>query len=62
MGPVPPFTNTTAVSIGAADDIHRKYPKLFEGVGFLKGFEAEINIDREVKPVAQPVRRIPVGL
>lgn len=35
---------------------------LFEGIGKLKGFQAKLHIDPDVKPVAQPVRRIPFGL
>ena len=35
---------------------------MFTGVGLLKGYELKLHIDESVKPVAQPVRRIPFGL
>ena len=39
-----------------------KYPKCFSGVGKLKGFQLQLHIDKSVRPVAQPPRRIPFGL
>ena len=42
--------------------IREKYKALFTGVGLLKGYELKLHIDESVKPVAQPVRRIPFGL
>ena len=35
---------------------------MFTGVGLLKAYELKLHIDESVKPVAQPVRRIPFGL
>ena len=43
-------------------DIQKEYKELFEGVGLLKGYELKLNINEAVKPVAQPVRRIPFAL
>ena len=43
-------------------DIKDKYKELFSGVGLLKGYELKLNIDDSVKPVAQPVRRIPFAV
>ena len=43
-------------------DIRDKYKELFTGVGLLKGYELKLNVDTSVKPVAQPVRRIPFGV
>ena len=43
-------------------DIRDKYKELFTGVGLLKGYELKLHIDTFVKPVAQPVRRIPSGV
>ena len=43
-------------------DIKEKYKELFNGVGFLRDYELKLNIDDSVKPVAQPVRRIPFGV
>ena len=39
-----------------------KYKELFNGVGLLKDYELKFNVDTFVKPVAQPVRRIPFGV
>ena len=35
---------------------------LFTGIGLLKDYELQLNVDKSVKPFAQPVRRIPFGL
>lgn len=43
-------------------DIKEKYKELFNGVGLLRDYELRLNIDDLVKPVAQPVRRIPFGV
>ena len=42
-------------------DIRVKYRELFNGEGLLKGYELTLNVDTSVKPVSQPVRRIPFG-
>ena len=42
--------------------IREKYKALFTGVGLLKGYELRLHIDESLKPVAQPVRRVPFGL
>ena len=52
-------------SVGAettGQDIKDRYKELFNGVGLLKDYEFKLNIDDSVKPVAQPVRRIPFGV
>lgn len=36
-----------------------KYPKLFKGIGRLKGKQAHLHIDDSIQPVAQQHRRIP---
>ena len=36
-----------------------KFPKVFSGLGKLKGYQLKFHIDEKVQPVAQPVRRIP---
>ena len=43
-------------------DIINKFPSLFNGVGLLKNYELNLHIDTAVKPVAQPVRKIPFQL
>ena len=44
------------------DDIRRIYQDLFTGIGLLKDYELKLHVDKSVKPVAQPVRRITFGL
>ena len=59
---VGPFQANNVVSEGLESCIRGKYKALFTGVGLLKGYELKLHIDESVKPVAQPVRRIPFGL
>ncbi|PFX28322.1 Uncharacterized protein K02A2.6 [Stylophora pistillata] len=47
---------------GSDADIHEKYREVFTGVGKLKDFLLKLHIKDDVKPVAQPVRRLPFGL
>ena len=45
------------------DTIINKYPEIFEErIGKLKDYEVKLHIDSEVKPIAQPHRRIPFHL
>ena len=39
-----------------------KYQDLFTGIGLLKDYELKLHGDDSMRPVAQPVRRIPFGL
>ena len=50
------------VSGGRDGDICSGYGGLFSGVGLLKGYKLKLHIDNSVKPVAEPLRRIPFGL
>ena len=43
-------------------DIQDKYKELFNRVGLLKCYELKVNVITSVKPVAQPIRRIPLGV
>ena len=36
-----------------------KFPKVFEGLGKLKGYQLKLHQDDSIPPVAQPLRRIP---
>ena len=38
-----------------------KYPTAFDGIGKFTGDPVKLNIDQDVEPVAQPVRRLPFG-
>ena len=42
--------------------LQQKYPEVFSGVGKLKTRHVSLHINPEVKPVAQPLRRIPFHL
>ena len=58
-----PIHSVNSVEVETTDhDIRDKYKELFTGVGLLKGYELKLNVDTSVKPVAQPVRRIPFGV
>ena len=39
--------------------LRAKYPRVFQGLGKLKGFQLKLHINPNVKPLAQPIRRIP---
>ena len=41
------------------EDIFDQYKSCFEGLGKLKDFQLDIPIDQNVKPVAQPMPRVP---
>lgn len=45
-----------------SDSIFTEYSDVFQGLGKLKDFQLEIPIDKEVTPVAQPLRRAPFNL
>lgn len=42
--------------------LQQKYPEVFSGVGKLNTNQVNLHIDQSVKPVAQPLRRIPFNL
>ncbi len=50
------------ISSNENKDIISRYKDIFSGVGQLKGIELKLHIDENVKPVAQPLRRIAYGL
>ena len=51
---------TSIVNAVKSDNIFRqKCPELFNGVGKLNDYELTIHIDKTVKPIAQPIRRLP---
>ena len=59
---VRPFPGKSVVSDHVEDDIRWTYWDLFTGIGLLKGYELKLHVDDTVKPLAQPVWRIPFGL
>ena len=51
------LANTQFVDQKAA--LMTKFPKVFEGLGKLKGYQLKLHQDKSIPPVAQPLRRIP---
>ncbi|KAI8487249.1 hypothetical protein Bbelb_350470 [Branchiostoma belcheri] len=47
---------------GLTAEEREKYKDAFTGVGLLKGREVTLHIDETVRPIAQPLRRVPYGL
>ena len=52
----------TITSEGDAGDVLKDFADIFQGVGKLRDFQLKLHINKNVKPVAQPVRRLPFGL
>ena len=48
--------------VNAIQNIDAKYNKLFNGVELLKDYKVRLHIDKNVKLIAQSVRRIPINL
>ena len=44
------------------EDIFQKYKFCFEGLGKLKDFQLDFPIEKDLKPVAQQMRRVPFSL
>jgi hypothetical protein len=42
----------------SSNDIAKKYPGIYNGIGKLKNFEVKLHIDKQVPPVAQSARRV----
>ena len=49
-------------SEGTSVDIVKNFADVFSGVGKLKNFQLKLHVNKDVKPVAQPVRRLLFGL
>ncbi|XP_068707557.1 uncharacterized protein [Montipora foliosa] len=49
-------------SEGTSVDIVKNFPDVFTGVGKWKDYQLKLHVNKDVKPVAQPVRRLPFGL
>ena len=47
---------------GTSVDIVKNFPDVFSGVGKLKDYQLKLHVNKDMKPVAQPVRRLPFGL
>ncbi|KAJ8363309.1 hypothetical protein SKAU_G00121400 [Synaphobranchus kaupii] len=51
-----------AAVVDIKQSLEQQYPKLFQGVGKLNSKQVSLHINPDVKPVAQPLRRIPFNL
>ena len=49
-------------SEGTSVDIVKTFADVFSGAGKLKNFQLKLHVNKDVKPVAQPVRRLLFGL
>ena len=49
-------------SEGISVDIVKNFADVFSGVGKLKNCQLKLHVNKDVKPVAQPVRGLPFGL
>ena len=48
--------------VNAKSEIVSKFPDIFSGLGKLKDYQLKIHVDKNVKPIAQPVRRLPFNI
>nr|XP_058967969.1 uncharacterized protein K02A2.6-like [Pocillopora verrucosa] len=62
VGPPSTPLACTITSEGDAGYVLKDFADIFQGVGKLKDFQLKLHINKNVKPVAQPVRRLPFGL
>ena len=49
-------------SEGTDADVREQFPEVFSGIRKLADFQLKLHVNHDVKPVAQPVRRLPFGL
>jgi hypothetical protein len=54
--------NTVETEPSTVEELLGKFSDTFEGIGKMKGVKVDLNIDTDVKPVAQPLRRIPFSV
>ena len=52
----------SVVTEGSDEGIREEYADILSGVGKLKNYQLKLHINKDVKPVAQQVRRLPFGL
>ena len=49
-------------SEGTDADVREQFPEVFSGIGKLTDFQLKLHVNHDVKPVAQPVCRLPFAL
>lgn len=57
-----PSTDCNALQVHIASELKAKWPKVFEGIGKLRGFKLKSHVDPNVSLVAQKLRRISFAL
>ena len=57
-----PEVNKVTSSKERNNKFYRLFPKVFTGVGALKGYQVKFHVDKDVRPVAQPARQVPFHL
>ena len=62
VGPENVPTICSIVEEGCDQDIRESYADILTGVGKLKDYRLKLHINKDVKPIAQQVRRLPFGL
>ena len=62
VGPASSPQVYSITSEGTSADIVKNFPDVFTGVGKLKDYQLKLHVNKDVKPVVQPVRRLPFGL
>ena len=62
VGPVSGVHVSSVMTEGSDTDIRKGYADILTGVGKLKDYQFKLHLNKDVKPVAQPVRRLPFGL
>ena len=62
VGPITGHHVCSITTEGSNGYITRQYPEVFQIVGKLKNYQESFHIDDSVKPIAQPVQRLPFGL
>jgi hypothetical protein len=54
--------NIVETEPSTVEELLGKFSNTFEGIGKMKGVKVDMNIDTDVKPVAQPLGRIPFSV
>ena len=54
--------NTVETEPSTVEELLGKFSDTFEGIGKMKGVKVDLNIDTDVKPVAQSLTRIPFSV
>jgi hypothetical protein len=54
--------NIVETEPSTVEELLGKFSDTFEGIGKMKGVKVDLNMDTDVKPVAQPLRRIPFSV